>query len=315
MYISLKELAAKLKKSERVIHHLVKTNVILPVNPDTYRRDNGYRFRPEVYEFLKQMYHTDKLTLREAAEFIGVSPQYLNQLTKNNKIDSDLIQVGKRMERRFKKEECLRFKEKMKRGEHTRRSAHYGKKLKTYANGLRLFEIIEVQGQCVRVINTEPVILLTNDGSTINKVNFAYRSEPWPPIQYERKKGFIHFQFSIPRSKDHATYKILYKLIKYLGEKNIQIYEQATGDYLVRCRQGRIPGTEEEFSLLNGSITQGRVEFDEQYIQLKTQYISRTIDLPEELYTELQNEAERRNIPLKSLIISKLTKGESDDDV
>lgn len=302
MYLTVQEVAAALNKSSRQVRYMVEQGSAYPVNPDTYRRDGGYRFTQQELERLKGIYITPHLSLSEAAKLIGISPQYLNTLALEGKVSSQLVQVGNRDERRFEREECVRFKQEIEQQTHTRRNK-YGKRLIPFKNGIRLFSIVERQGQPVRVINTNPLLLLNQDGLITKNGMTANHRVPWPEIPYVYKKGFVEFKIPIPRHMDHQTYDTLYKMIEQLGVKNIQIYERNTGDYFIRCRQGQFIGNADDYELLSMYIRTGKVRLKEQYILLETAYISKTIQFPEELLKTLEHQAQQANTHLQEYIL------------
>lgn len=305
MYLSVKELADFLDKTERQILYMVNQGVANPINSDTYRSDGGFRFTQEEADRLKSMYKNDKLTLSEAAEFIGITPQYLNQLAIEKKISSQLIKIGKLHKRLFEPKDCIELKEELDEKKGTRRTK-YGIKLATYVNGVRLFEVIRHNGQKARVVRTSPVHLLMENGEILVVKEPQHQSAKWPQKFYVRKKGFVDFKIPIPRSLEHQTYDTLYKMIEELGEKNIQIYETKSGDYYVKCRQGDFSGDADDFELLNMNLKTGKVHYEDKIIYLKTNYISKTINIPDHLFSKLKVSAKGEGISLEEKIIRTL---------
>jgi len=129
MYITVNELARILNKTKRQIQYMISNKIAQPINPDTHRRDGGYRFSSSEVERLKERYNRNDLSLKEASRLVGITPQYLNQLALDNKIQSSMVSISHRLERRFTKEDCEKILVELKQKKHSKRNNQYGKKL------------------------------------------------------------------------------------------------------------------------------------------------------------------------------------------
>lgn len=305
-YITVQELASRLKKSPRTITNWVKRGIAHPVNPDTYRRDGRYVFSEDEVNRLQSLF--SKLSLQEAANIVGITPQYLNQLAIEGEIESELITYGKQKRRRFNKSDCLLLKEKIEKQEHTRATQKYGKRISTYYNGIRLFELIIYEGEKARIVETNPIRLLKRTGEMTNVDLPNLFSEPWPDIPYQRKKGTIVFKFQMSNNVDDPIYGLLYKMIETLGEKNVQVF-QKDGYYTVRCRQGKIVGTGEEYALLQDHVVEERVIRDGDNIILSTSKHPVTVYLPEEIIKEIKRRAKQYNCSFNDVVLDILKNG------
>ncbi|MFS1519498.1 helix-turn-helix domain-containing protein [Bacillus sp. SCS-151] len=306
MYLSIEELATKLGRTKRQIQYAIKQGTVRPVNLDTYRRDGGYRFTLEEFERLKELHTDNRLSLKQAAEMVGITPQYLNSLTRQGIIESELVQIGEQQVRKFEEEACIKLKEDLDARIHTKRSANYGKKLQAYKNNVRLFEKFVYQGELVRVVDTAPIKLLKEDGQILSVKDIDLQQPKWNDVPYIRKRGFIEFIVPIPRHMEHQTYTTLYHMLEQVGEKNLQIYERKAGDYMIRCRQMEFTGTENDFLLLNMYLQSGSIEYQEGIISLRTGIVSKTFYFPEEMLSALEDQSKKRGKNLQEFVIDLL---------
>ncbi|MYL35418.1 hypothetical protein GLW08_21285 [Pontibacillus yanchengensis] len=304
MYYSLDDVAHRLGKSMRQIRYMIKQGTAKPINPKTYRSDGGYMFDQDEVNRLEHLFETDKLSLNEAAELIGITPQYLSSLAVEGTIISELKKIGKRTYRLFSKEDCHSLKEELSNNHSTKRHTQFGDKLTLYNDGIRLFMLSNYKHEQVRVVRVEPLTLLKENGEVISADSTDTTSDAWPERSYVRKKGFVEFRISIPRHIEHQTYNTLYKMIGELGTKNIQIYETSMGDYFVRCRQGNFFGNQEDFELLKMHIRAGKIRMEGHRIYLDTNYVSKTINIPDQLFDKLSSNAETEDVSVEEKIIS-----------
>jgi len=287
VYIPLIQVATRLNISPRSVKNMVSQGIIQPVNPDTYRRDGGYKFLEEDVKKLIQQ-QLNKLSLRKAAALIGITPQYLNQLAKSKEkwIDSEVTTEGKQKRRWFKEEDCRLLMQKMANKE-LNSTIRYGRKLNPYKNEIRLFEPHQFDGQMLLVINTDPLQVIDSTGELTNADKEKIVSLPWPESKYQVKKGTVEISFAIPRRPEHPLYRTLYRMIESLGPKNTKIYETSEGNYFVRCRQGKIRGTEEDYKIISKNTLNGQSEFDGQYITLTTNAVAKLVNLHAGYITEI----------------------------
>lgn len=311
MYLTLLQAAEELDRTERQVRYLVKTGVLVPVNQDTYKRDGGYRFSKEVVDQTKEKLIPEGISLRKAASIVGITPQYLNTLAMNGQINSQLVLIGNKKERRFNEDDCLNFKIQLSKRTH-KKIAHYGEKLHLFRNDIRLFDLIDYKGDQVRIVKTEPITLLKIDGTLVHLLSTEglATSEEWAHKPYKTKKGFITFRFPIPRNPEHLTYNILFNLIEGLGPKNVQVFEQSEGDYYIRCRQGKLFIQPEFIDVLNRYVVEGELsKIGEDKIELQSDIISQYIHLPRELYIEVEQLAQQQSISAQKQLIEIVVRG------
>lgn len=305
MYLTLEQAARELDRTERQVRYLVKTGILLPANQDTYKRDGGYRFSQEVVEKVKEKLKPEGISLRKAAEIVGITPQYLNSLALKGEIDSVLVMIGNKKERRFRMKDCLSFIEHFKSRTH-KSVSQFGEKLHLYNHDLRLFELISYQGETVRIVKTEPVTFLNSKGELVSPAtseDFA-TSKKWPEKAYKTKKGFISLQVPMPRNTEHATYNIMYSLIEGMGVKNVQIFERKDGDYFIRCRQGKLNIQRQYAELLKRYLVEGELTvINEEETLLQSNIVSQYIHLPRELYEEIEKMAKERSVSTQSQLV------------
>jgi len=307
MYYTMKDAADTLGRTERQTKYLIKNGVLNPVNKDTYRRDGGYRFSREHVWEVKQKLSPSGLKLKEAAALVGITPQYLSKLSLEGVVNSRLVKIGKRTERRFNKEDLMELKKTLEENP-SKNLQKFGKKIHVFKGNSRLFEKVSYNGQPARIISTAPLTLLIHNGSKIT-VEQNFNCNEWPEKSYVTKKGFVILEIPIPHNPEHPAYDAIYKLIEGLGEKNIQIFERETGDYFVRLRQGKLNLSKEEFYFLKRYVIDGKIDMVEDgVVQFSTGTVSQYVHIPEETYIKLEKYASERDSNIQDCIIELLNK-------
>lgn len=317
MYLTLSQTAKELDRTERQVRYLVKTGVLEPANQDTYKRDGGYRFSQEVVEQVREKLKPEGISLRKAAEVVGITPQYLNSLAINGEIKSELVLIGNKKERRFLKEDCVNFRSQMRKKTH-KSVAQYGNKLHLYKGNLRLFDLISYQGGNVRIVKTQPITFLKADGTLLSPPSREGipLSNKWIEKPYNSKKGFVTFRMPIPRNAEHTTYDVLYKLIEGLGPKNVQVFERNDGDYFIRCRQGKIILEPKYTELLKRYVVEGEFfEINEEEVLLQSGIVSQYIHLPRELHEQIEKLSIERQVSIQEQLIDTVVRGLSSFDL
>jgi hypothetical protein len=259
---------------------------------------------------VKEKLTPEGISLRQAADIVGITPQYLNKLALDGEIKSNLVVIGNKKERRFQKEDCVKFKSFMRKKTH-KSISRFGEKLPLYKNNLRLFELIMYNDEVVRIVKTQPITFLKTDGTLhvpLSRNEIPISSE-WPEKPYKTKKGFITFRFPIPRNAEHTTYNIIYELIYKLGPSNIQVFEQQAGDYLIRCRQGKVQLKEEHAGVLKRHVVDGEILYTTDGVELQSNIVSEYLHLPRELYYEIEKLADKRSVSTQEQIMETIIKG------
>ncbi|GGC98811.1 helix-turn-helix domain-containing protein [Pontibacillus salipaludis] len=308
MYLSIQQVSKKLHKSERQIRYMIKQEQIMPVNPDTYRRDGGYRFKEEEIEHIRRTYDMNGLTVKEAAKRAGISPQYLMQFVGKGEVESFTKIIGKQKRRFFELEEIERFKDRLKERTVSNREGEYGALVQLISREVRIFDKVRINGVMTRVVSTSPLKTLMSNGKEIHIHENIEGKGIWPERDYIKQKGFAEFSVPIPRNMDHPVYDLLYKMILQLGKKNIQIYETDLGDFYVRCRLGQLKITEDELQLLLRYIEKGEIYYDPKTFvaHLMSGFTTTSIDIPTKILKRYQQEAEELGLPVEELLLKAL---------
>ncbi|MCM3164697.1 MULTISPECIES: hypothetical protein [Metabacillus] len=304
MYITVNELASILNKTKRQIQYMISNRIAQPINPDTHRRDGGYRFSSTEVERLKEIYNRNDLSLKEASRIVGITPQYLNQLALVNKIQSSMVSVGHRLERRFTKEDCESILVELKQKKHSKRNNQYGKRLSNYSNGVRLFKHITLDDQKYVIVNTDPLSVLNEKGETVYINSIDINIERWIDKPYVTKKGFVEFQIPIPKYVEHPAYNLFYTLIKQIGPKNIQFFETPLGDYYIRTRQSKIHLCDDQFDLLQKFILKGRIEKTADFIFLSSDFDQVLLDIPYDTHKKVATLAHKNQQSVNDLFLN-----------
>ncbi|KGP93288.1 hypothetical protein N780_12005 [Pontibacillus chungwhensis BH030062] len=308
MYLSIQQVSKKLHKSERQIRYMIKQEQIMPVNPDTYRRDGGYRFKEEEIDYIKQTYEPGGLTVKGAAKRAGISPQYLMQFVRKGEVESFTKIIGKQKRRFFELEEIDRFKDRLQERTVSNREGDYGSRVQLISREVRIFDKVRVNGVMTRVVSTSPLRTLMSNGKEIHIRENIEGKGKWPEREYIKQKGFAEFSIPIPRNMDHPVYDLIYKMIFQLGRKNIQIYETDLGDFYVRCRLGRLTITEEEHQLLLRYIEKGEIHYDSKALiaQLMSGFTTTSLDISTKILDRYYKEAEELGLPVEELLLKAL---------
>lgn len=308
MYLSIEQVAKKLHKSERQVRYMIQQERIMPVNPDTYKRDGGYRFKEEEIYAIQRMDEANGLSVKDAAKRAGITPQYLMQFVKKGDVQSFTKVIGKQKRRFFKLEEIERFKDRLQERTVSNREGDYGAKVQLISREVRIFDKIRVNGVMARVISTSPLKVLMNNGKEIHIRESIQGEGDWPDRNYIKYKGFAELSIPIPRNMDHPVYDLLYKMIHQLGKRNIQIYETNLGDYYVRCRLGELNITEEEYHLLLRYKEKGEIDYNRLTGQalLLSGISTVTIDLPTNIVKRYQQESEDLGLKMEEVMIKAL---------
>ncbi|QSS98376.1 helix-turn-helix domain-containing protein [Pontibacillus sp. ALD_SL1] len=303
MYLSIQQVSKKLHKSERQIRYMIKQEQIMPVNPDTYRRDGGYRFKEEEIDYIKQTYEPNGLTVKDAAKRAGISPQYLMQFVRKGEVESFTKIIGKQKRRFFELEEIDRFKDRLQERTVSNREGEYGSRVQLISREVRIFDKVRINGVMTRVVSTSPLKILMSNGKEIHIHENIQGKGKWPDRDYIKQKGFAEFSIPIPRNMDHPVYDLLYKIIFQLGKNNTQIYETDLGDFYVRCRLGQLKITEDELQLLLRYIEKGEIHYNPKTLvaHLTSGFTTISFDIPTKILDRYREEAEELGLPMEEL--------------
>ncbi|WP_150274255.1 hypothetical protein [Paenibacillus tepidiphilus] len=296
-YISQKEMANLFGKSVNTIRLWVDKGMITAINADTYRSDGGYRFSQEEYERVKRLFGTDVLFLKDAAELVGVTKQYLAMLAKADppEIPSQLIMYGRQERRVFRKADCLMLKEALK-AKNTHQMRDGGRELQLYNNDLRLFDNFRYNEQLVIVISVEPVKLLSENGYTIEPNDGSLPvSNKCLNFPYEKRAGSIIFSFPKPESITSEIYHLLERMVFYLGTKNVRVFDRES-TYYVKTRKGEFKGTLSDVELLNKYKLEGQLSFHGEMVYLDGETITRRSHLKKTVVKSVEKYAENHNM-------------------
>lgn len=291
MYYSIEQVCQKLDKNERQIRYMINQGRMKPINPDTFRRDGGYRFSEEEVQRVKNEMTLPGFSVKEAAREIGITPQYLLQFVSSGDIKSDIKWIGQKRRRYFDKEEIQRFKSFLSKERETNRTGEYGVRVQLISREVRIFEKCLYDGLESIIINVNPFKVLTENGDTVYIENIDLPKSPWPNHSYIRTKGHVEFEMPIPRHPHHPVYQLLYKMIEEIGERNIQIFETQYGDYFVRCRLGKIRAEKDEHKLLLKYMVKGEMEYENGLVYLQSSDLSKNITLPKGIWKDVEKAA------------------------
>ncbi|KGX92070.1 hypothetical protein N781_02850 [Pontibacillus halophilus JSM 076056 = DSM 19796] len=258
MYLSIDQVAHRLHKSNRQVRYLMEKGWLTPVNQQHPKRDGGFRFREEDVKELEESLTLKGLTVKETAQHLKLTPEYVLTLIGKGEIASFTQTIGNQKRRLVKLEEIERYRSEKNNDAVANRMGEHGRKMQLISREAHIFEEAVINGVMARIVDLAPLRAMTETGEIVEpeeyKSNLMENNKP-----YLREKGYVNFSFPMPRHPNHPTYHALFKMIRQLGAKNIQIFEQQWGDYFVKCRQGLLELLEDEYRLLQRSIISGQL--------------------------------------------------------
>ncbi|MYL32872.1 MerR family transcriptional regulator [Pontibacillus yanchengensis] len=306
MYYSIDQVANELGKTKRQVQYLVQQRLAEPINIDTHRRDGGYRFSEEELKRLREVFQLPGVSVKDAARQLEMTPQYLMKFVKEEQIKSDVAMIGNRKRRWFQQEEINRFKNFLSQKSHAKREGEYGRKVQLISREVHIFDEVLVNGSMARVVSVEPLQVLTDNGEFIRVNSIDGKTRNLPERRYIRKRGVVEFRMPIPRHYQHPVYQLLFQLLHQLGERNIQIYEEEFGDYLVRCRLGVVHLSEREIQLLQRSIISGDVQIDNQTVMFQSDEVQKTLYISKQLLKQYESIAYQEEISADEKLLEAL---------
>jgi hypothetical protein len=265
MYLTINQVSDRLEKTPRQIYYMVKSNQLNPINFDSYRRDGGYKFSAAEVEEVEKHLKNRGLSLNKASSLIGISLQYLNSLALKGEINSKIYLDGKKKTRYFTKEDCMTLKKKISTEELHRNT--FGKKIKLFYDGYRLFGLVEGE----RIINPHPLVTMKENGDVTEKHSLMKGEmfKDWPKKKYSRTKGFIQFQFTLPRHPQHPIFEVFYDLFSAAGPKNIKVFQTNVHDFIVICRELTLVLSDAQHQLIARYLVDGELDKSEGKTVLK----------------------------------------------
>ncbi|SDJ24384.1 hypothetical protein [Alteribacillus bidgolensis] len=122
-------------------------------------------------------------------------------------------------------------------------------------------------------MQVSPFKVLWEDGTlTEEKSNSAYE-EGWPARRYSKSKGFTRMQMPIARNPLHPVYDLLYDLYYHLGIKNVKVFEDEEGNFLVSLRNGTFDGTKQQYHFLKNHLIDGYIIWKDERILIQSDNI------------------------------------------
>lgn len=293
----------------KIVNHEDRAKQLNPVNRATYKGDGGYRFTRDEINRIKPSYVRDDLTSSQAAERIGRSKTFIQNLLKEGEIpyyEDDFR--GKRTF--FIKEEHLR--------KYELSSINSGKYVTSYdkKSGVFLFQPFVRGNILARVIemnrinkNKLDIILQTGSGTRFTYVEAV--KDGWVAgLTIDQRKqittyGYAKFEFPIPSTLDSMIYANIEEFYKQIGPLNIRITfnEKLTVEVKKSVLFGILPTTHPDLiDKLKLFITFGDIvtKFDGTLIDTGLSPI--TFYLPEPKKSELIEKADRAGLSLQEMI-------------
>jgi hypothetical protein len=223
----------RLHISQRTLYNWVKKGIL---QPDINSHEDGLRFN-EAHIAAIELERDTYVTLREAAQLIGVPYPYFLKWVELNQVHLKPNALSNRasnvIERKLVQELTSHVQEQYLSVK--KPTTPKGKRLSIYDNGLRLFDLQNVQSKDIVVLNVNPPLFLVEDGELRSGGGMHWVSEPPILVPYKASKGSTYLRF--PKQFDRTRYDLLNRLVVECGLKNIQVFEQEQS-YEVICRNG-----------------------------------------------------------------------------
>jgi DNA-binding transcriptional MerR regulator len=222
----------RLHISQRTLYNWVKKGIL---QPDINSHQDGLRFTESHIAAIEQK-RTNYVTLPEAAQLIGVPYPYFLKWVQLNQVQLMPNPFSERasnvIERKLVLELTSQVQEQYQNVK--KQTTPKGNRLSIYDNGLRLFDLQNVQNKDIVVVDVNPPLFLFEDGE-LRKGGIHWVSEPPISVPYKASKGSTYFSF--PKQFNRTRYDLLNRLVVQCGLKNIQVFEQEQS-YEVICRNG-----------------------------------------------------------------------------
>lgn len=211
--------------SNFVVNNLIKQEVLVPINKDTWRLDGSFLFKREDVEAIKKERETEGITLYQASKKYDVSTYQLEKWLEDGELTA-IIQEHRNRETKFiNEEELLRLVK-----QYDQASARY-----TYSQKYNtvLFQRY-IQGNTIARVITIPkrgdIRLIDEFGSEFTlkeaqKIGFvpAYDLSDKPRSHHQK---FIKFR--IPKSDQlrSSSFQLIDLILQYVSPRNLKVSDE-----------------------------------------------------------------------------------------
>ncbi|MGI2295543.1 helix-turn-helix domain-containing protein [Paenibacillus sp. GXUN7292] len=252
--VSVPEMMGQCDISRRTVYDWINKGIVRSL-----KTPSGLMIHREDVEYLSSF-----LSVRSVAKKIDVPYVFLLNLVRENNalVETNLsFMQGKYYVSRVwvneHRELILESYEKSK-GSSNRRK-NFGRRMQLYQNKLRLFDELSYEGNTVRLLSVEPPLKYMGskgDIGCIGDPHYMGHSKECANTPYMGYGGSVVFRFSYGDLRDQI--QALDSLVYWLGEKNVQVYEDQTC-FNVICRYSLIPFHEGIYKPLIDNVIEGDV--------------------------------------------------------
>ena len=285
-FYTVDDIVAATGASKSTIYSKIKQGQLTPFNKEDRFLDGGnYLFTKEEFERAIAMFEKPGLTIRETAELLGQSPQYVRVLFNQGVLEGIKKPYGSRTQIYILEESVEKYL-----ADHGEESqdVHY-----LDQKGYFLYQPVSVNGIKGRIT------LLNKDGTgeveleTGEIINLGTEERvqihPLKRVEekdYIRKKGSVRFDFPKPKHINHIVYDIICRLFETVGPKNLQIklHPNLIMVHTKPCTID-IDHHHEEVAMMQSSLKEGRIVKRQQGIVL----LSRVTSVSGEITLEEKN--------------------------
>lgn len=224
-YYTIKDIMEATGIARATISQKIQLNEFKPCNREYMHMDGGYLFEPQEYQRIVEKYKKVGLTTGEVAKMLGYSISTVHKLIEREELPVIEKAYGKQMRKFIKNEDVLSYIEQH--GKKDTSTIYFEKEDGTH---YFLYQPLTYNSKDARIIELEAngngkVLLFTGEEITLDE---AERIGYTPSIvledkAYNNKKGWVDFEFQIPKYFNSPIFTIMELLFTYAGYKNIQV--------------------------------------------------------------------------------------------
>jgi predicted DNA-binding transcriptional regulator AlpA len=313
--IKLEEVATRLGVTKRTIYDWVNKGILQPANEKSFV-GASIVFNEKDVEKLKELL-TKNISLHAAAIRVGVPYLFLKNWVREHGGDIKEEVKGKStkyfLEVTYINEHQSEILEAYHISKGTKREKKdLGRELMLYANGYRLFDKIDQDGQSMLVMNTNPVELRTSLNTFNSSQRLNFTSSPCLNLPYSGYRGQCVCVMPKDESIDSPIYSALESLVYQFGTKNIRVFE-GESSYTVLLRNGRIPNIGPVKEVLLQYVKEGEVYEDGETIVLG-EYDRVSVPVHLSWLKRLNDTAEARNVSISQWISMQIERWMEEDN-
>lgn len=218
--LSTTEVAKCLDVTENTVYRYIKEKKLHPINEHSYRIHTTYLFKLEEVERLRKELEKPGLTIRQAAQKLGVSYSTIKRNVDDGQLPAIQKRIGSRVISYIKEEHLEGFTTRYNRKQNDfyHKGLGYGL-FQSFFNPIskETARIMSIEGKGEVLTDTRQFHLLALEQKGFTPL-YEMKSE-----KYVTHKGYVKFQFPKANFIHALGYKIIDKLYEKLGIQNMNL--------------------------------------------------------------------------------------------